>query len=103
MRPAQGLAAPRYYPFSHGAQGDAGRLASQQGLSSSGQPEAVRNIGEFESRRTRAGQATGGEEAQGPEGLLAMLELNDGMWLQDRNSMVRNTTTFRLSRLMQHW
>ncbi|GAQ80751.1 RING/U-box superfamily protein [Klebsormidium nitens] len=87
VRPAQGLAAPRYYPFSHGAQGDAGRLASQQGLSSSGQPEAVQNFGEFESRRaTRAGQPTGGEEAQGPEGLLANLELNDGMWLQDRRN-----------------
>jgi hypothetical protein len=63
-------------------------MASQQGLSASGQLEDGRNArGGFENRHAR--QVVRGEGAQGAESLIAMLELDDGMWLQDRNNMVR--------------
>jgi hypothetical protein len=80
-RSSQGLVPPPLHP-------DANRMASQQGLSVSGQLEDGRNAqGGFENRLAR--QVVRGEGAQGAESLIAMLELDDGMWLQDRNNMVR--------------
>lgn len=75
LRNPQGPVAGSSHQFS---QPDVDRPGFQQGL-----PMDVR------------GQFAGGGDAQSAEGLLAMLELNDGAWRQDRNSLVSLAVSFR--------